>query len=554
MSTENFEQASPVESIPGEVQGYSDYWRVNKHYNEPFELASVLRALRKITGYIGMNVGTVTWAGMSTKIPPNVIAVNPAFVYGTYPVPAGKMDILIGAVVHEAMHQREWSDFVWREVENALPDADIKVKDILKKMVDAGEDIYIDLLSRKNVTGLYVRKAHEYIYHRPVVNPSRPPSIEVLFDLWRWLMIKGSRIDGSVEPYRPVLTVLRSRMIEMIEKCGSVSSVQERAKMRAHFYIEMWEEIGKQILSWRVNRITYLSGEIGPEKRQKSHKIISGRNHVMMSGELASHIEQLISHGTRDLTPRIIEICGSSQDVLPTILWDSDTPAGLNADPYLVARLKMIFQAYANRVKIKNRGLSAGKIDSSRLYRAGLKGNCFFEWQAKAVPMWDFMILVDASMSMRGHKWRLVKNTAAALHKAIEGSGNMLNVLAYNEHDEVVVISRLLKQKKLYSITPAGRTPSGQAIIAAALQMPDERKKKLIIHITDGESNCGCSLEHAFNYCKKEKIDLVTLGCGYKEKDALIKQYGKSLQFIDYFEQLPSAMENLFIRKLLLHN
>jgi len=118
----------------------------------------------------------------------------------------------------------------------------------------------------------------------------------------------------------------------------------------------------------------------------------------------------------------------------------------------------------------------------------------------------------------------------------------------------VAVISRLLKQKKLYSITPVGRTPSGQAIIAAALQMPEERKKKLIIHITDGESNCGCSLEHAFNYCKKEKIDLVTLGCGYKEKDALIKQYGKSLQFIDYFEQLPRAMENLFIRKLLLHN
>jgi len=47
---------------------------------------------------------------------------------------------------------------------------------------------------------------------------------------------------------------------------------------------------------------------------------------------------------------------------------------------------------------------------------------------------------------------------------------------------------------------------------------------------------------------KKEKIDLVTLGCGYKDKDVLVKQYGKHLQFLDYFEQLPKALEVLLRR------
>ncbi len=555
MPIKNFNQAVPADRR-NEGGGYSDYWRINKYYNEPFELASVLRALRKVTGHVGTNVGTVIWRGMFTNLPPNVIAVNPDFVYGQYPVPGDKMDILVGAVVHEAFHQKEWSDFVWQELEKSFPEKnikDIKEKDLLWKMVNAGEDIFVDWVAGKGVLGLYTKKTRDFIFARSKPEISPPPRIGMLFDLWKRRMLEGDQDGSSIGTYGPVLDILCSRASEALLKTGSIDSVLDRCRLRAGFYLGLWEELKNEISSWRVGKITYRPQGAKAAGERRGSRAVSGRSRSVLPVELAAQIEQFLVRDSSDLTPAIREICGNHPDVLPTIIWDSNTAGDLYVDPYLVARLKMIFQAYADRLKIKNRGLPAGGIDRSRLYRAETNGNCFFNRQTQAVAGWNFVILVDASMSMRGHKWNLVKNTVAALYKAIEGSGNRLDVFAYHEHDGVVVISRLIKNEKLFSITPGGRTPSGQAIIAAALQIPKGPRRKFIIHITDGESNCGCPLERAFEYCKKEKIDLVTLGCGYKEKDLLIKQYGKYLQFLDYFEQLPRALENLLARKLLLN-
>ena len=76
--------------------------------------------------------------------------------------------------------------------------------------------------------------------------------------------------------------------------------------------------------------------------------------------------------------------------------------------------------------------------------------------------------------------------------------------------------------------------------------MPKERRRKILIHVTDGESNFGCDVQHGIDYCQKNKIHLVTLGCGYKDRKAMERQYGKTIQFLDHFGQLPRAMERLF--------
>lgn len=548
VSTKNFKQA-----LPDYGGGYSGFWRVNKYYNEPYELASVLRALRKVAGHVGMNVGTVIWSGMSSNPPPGVITVNPDFVHGEYPVPADKMDILVGAVAHEAFHQREWSDLVWQEMEKRFAEKgirDVKEKDILWKILNTGEDIFIDWLAGKSVLGLYVKKTRDFLFARLARDLSPPPGIEALMELWKRWVLDDPGYGGAAGHYGPVLEVLSARTPGFLERAES-GAVVDRCKFRADFYLSLWDELGGEIGSWRVEKFTcpHLGGNAAGGPREA--KTLFGRQRSVMSVELADLIEQHLARDSADLTPLIREICGNDPDVLPTIIWDSNVIDDARIDPYLVARLKIVFQAYADRVKVKNRGISAGVIDRSRLYRAETTGNCFFNRQMSAVPGWSFVILVDASMSMRGHPWNLVKNTVAALYKAIEGSGNKLDVFAYHEHDGVVVISRLIKDNRLYFITPSGRTPSGQSIIAAALQIDKGPRRKLIIHITDGESNCGCSLDRAFEYCRKEKIELVTLGCGYKEKELLIKQYGKYLQFLDYFEQLPKALENLLMRKLL---
>ena len=75
--------------------------------------------------------------------------------------------------------------------------------------------------------------------------------------------------------------------------------------------------------------------------------------------------------------------------------------------------------------------------------------------------------------------------------------------------------------------------------------MPKNRKLIILIHITDGDSNFGCDVSYGIDYCRRENIHLTTLGCGYKNKAAMQAQYSPNIQFIDYFEQLPRALENL---------
>ena len=81
--------------------------------------------------------------------------------------------------------------------------------------------------------------------------------------------------------------------------------------------------------------------------------------------------------------------------------------------------------------------------------------------------------------------------------------------------------------------------------LAAAYLLPKDRKRKLMIHITDGASNAGCDVQYGIAYCGKQHVQLITLGCGLEERQVMLEQYGRLVQFIDHFSQLPSALEKL---------
>lgn len=534
-------------------EGYSDFWRKNKSNLEAEELANILRALRKVAGHIGMNVGNVEWAGLpGRERAQGVISLDPSFVLKDYPLPPGKMDVLIGIVVHEAYRNREWSDLVWSKIEEISPQISFLDKDLLWKMFLTGENIYLDKLAEKNTLGLYVQKVRKILFYPPVRDYSLPPTAPALFDLWWRKVLDAYEAENINLLYQEPLNKLAVRTDDLVCIGNEKISVIERCRQRSVFYLSLWEEIKALITPWKKEKITYFATwkEEGGEKA-KIKKKGTPTAKKPISLQLGAEIEESLAVGSSDITPLIKAICGEAENVIRTTVWDFTIPAHPTIDPYLVARLKAVFQAYAQRVKVVNRGLKNGSIDQRRLYRAAISGNCFMLKQFIAEVAWNITLLIDASQSMAGPKWQLVVNTVSSLFKALEGQKNKLQVYGYLEHDGVCIISELLRRGKLYSLPPHGRTPSGQAIIAAALLMPKERKQRLIIHITDGESNCGCDVEYGLKYCKKEKIDLVTLGCGYKDKDVLVKQYGKHLQFLDYFEQLPKALEVLLRRKLL---
>ncbi|HPC48118.1 MAG TPA: hypothetical protein PLW83_08720, partial [Deltaproteobacteria bacterium] len=131
---------------------------------------------------------------------------------------------------------------------------------------------------------------------------------------------------------------------------------------------------------------------------------------------------------------------------------------------------------------------------------------------------------------------------------ALSGYRGSLAAYAYFEIDGVCMISSLLENGRVLAVPPCGRTASGQAIIAAALFMRKTAQRRLIVHVTDGESNYGCPVSWGIDFCRREGIHLVTIGCGCRDREAMAEHYGSTIEFLDSFRQLPLAVERLLRR------
>jgi Nitric oxide reductase activation protein len=540
-------------------KGYSNYWRVTQANSEVAELAGVLRSLSRVVGRVGMNVGRVIWAGQfSSDIDEQSIVLPLEFILDEYPLPQGKMDVLIGVVVHESLRQCEWSENVWKEMITKRPElnerSNFMRKDALWKLFSAGENIYLDKKVEGSILSDYVGKARKVLIDGLSRDPSRNPTPLNLFDLWEQTFLDGVSFPNLNPLYAEPLDELQKRAVDLdsIAEDGR-QSVIVRCRSRVDVYLNMWGEIEPHFQEWELDHVTYFEKGAAPQeiKKKKRRKKTQVKERHIINEETWEDINVELARGRKDLTPLIKKICNDDEKVMRTTITNFTAPASAATDRHLVMRLKNVFQYYAERVKKINRGLDSGKIDRRRLYRGLIDGKCFKIEQMIAEFSWNFTVVIDASMSMAGFKWRIVENTMSALHKALQGYQNRLSIFGYFEWDGVCIVSELLRKDVLYSIAPTGRTPSGQAILAAALLMPRETKKrKFILHITDGESNSGVDVRYALDYCKQENIDMVTLGCGYKDKDVLIEQYGKRLQFLDTIEELPKAVERLFQRIL----
>ena len=136
-------------------EGISEFWRKNTSNIEAIELANLLRALRKVAGHQGSNVGVIEYTGMSQGGDAKIV-IEPALVTGQYPVSPDKVDMLVGLVTHEALHQVEWSDHVWKILEPAFSEMGGLARVGFQKMINIGEDIYIDAIADQKIFGLYV--------------------------------------------------------------------------------------------------------------------------------------------------------------------------------------------------------------------------------------------------------------------------------------------------------------------------------------------------------------------------------------------------------------
>jgi hypothetical protein len=529
--------------------GISEFWRKNTSASEATELANVLRALRKVAGHLGPNIGVIEYAGMSQAGGPGIV-LDPETVMGEYPVPFSKMDHLVGLVTHEALERIEWSEHVWILLTPVFKPMSALSLIAFQKIVHFGESIYVDQVADRKVFGLYVRHARLRAIEEGamLLKKQNCTSVDELVYLW-WA---GQHTPISQTAIRPEYCRPLDLLHELAANLADVSQMKKgataRCEKRAELYFEAFQSIKSLVAPFPIldKKLYWYPSSDGPATEKPRGKKTSGNTAPRLSPDILHEIELQLAGNSIDMTPIIRSVVGfDNEDVIPTSRWDFSISAHPLIDRRIVSRLKAIFQNYAGQNKVISRGLASGKIDPRRLYRAPMTGRCFQQDEHHPNLDWNVALLMDASGSMRGNKWRMVENTVANIHRALTGFQNHLQAFAYFEKDGILMISHLIKNNHIQSVPPSGLTASGQAIIAAAYLMPKIRKRNILIHVTDGESNLGCDVRYGIDYCRKENIDLITLGCGYKDRDAMIHQYGKSIQFLDHFGQLTQAMERL---------
>lgn len=565
---------------------YSEYWRVNKSVIDYVELANTLRALRKIASVMDVDA-EVVWAGMPCHSEKK-IELPAVLAKGDYPIPSERMDILVGLNVHESLHYLEESEHAWGYLSHTF--LGMKEKTLLGKLFEAGEDIHVDGTAiRRGVPGKYVQKSrawwkqnYQEDYTASMANP------EGLFGIWTYLVLdeifaqmnsqdmedllqlssetlENAECDALVEflccgnklPMLQVLGTILSMPLDYMEALQMLlrktpEIVKADAVGRALCYRELWEALEKHFSDWEAKiKAAEAEGELTePKTLAKS----SEDDEARISMELAEAIQQAVASEAEEVTEAIkaaLKSVGAADEVqylFPAIFENALEP--LDKDPNLdvVRSLTEIFRLWLEETLRINRGLDAGKLDPRRLHRATTTGRIFRQKEYHRENfVWNIIVLIDASGSV-GWFWEQIKGIYSALAASLRGENIKLEILAYREATDICQIKNLFHSNRLFTVEPEGDTPSGEAIIAAALRIPPGGQN-LIIHITDGLKNVGLPVEHALNYCQTRGVDLVTLGVG--QAGRAFSPYGDSFEMLGASaEKLPHAVGTLLKRKL----
>jgi len=558
---------------------YSQYWRVNRSRDEATELALGLRALRKVGQHVGRNVKPIYWKGMVEDESSHIV-LEPKSIQGAYPIAHKNFDLLVAEVIHRGLASVEWTEHVTDRVMRSFPALPVDQRLFLGDLLAAAETIYIDAVADANVFHrLYLKSYWADVLSSEVRDPSLPPTSASLARVWLQQELTGpppARLHFYYEDLLPIL----SEAAAAIRQVARQTPTRVRRDARVDLYRDLWDRVIKAISDWETfsadpNAVNLYDEGGPPGDLEKPEDAADGRDpeeeeqspsNGGLSPELVEEVNAILEDEETDLTQNVaVAVQDPEARSMETLFRRGIARSSVSPDELQVKRLRRIFRRQetlirqARRRKVR-RGLTGGKLDARRLSRVPLDGRTFKDKQAPGDDnYWQICIVADASASMTGKggtskPWYTAEKTFVSLAEATKGFRNVLEIYAYNAERRVCNLTRLYHGGELYSVMPAGRTPSGQAILAAAMLMKKKYKKSMIIHITDGAANCGLRLAEAVDYCLKYGIDVFTIGCGCNQqtRDFLRVCFPPNrLYFMRNINYLSEGIERLFSQRVL---
>lgn len=557
--------------------GYSSYWRKNRSAVETQELVRVMFALRKVGRHITTNLKPIEWT-MSPGTNPGYIGIDINLVKGTYPIPPGRMDLLVGITAREAFHSKILTDVVWLKLIKKITEISPEKEYLLALLVGMGEDIFIKEIARDSVWKYYLPFCWSYVRPPLNTNVNQSPSIATLLYIVADYLFLDKLAINMNPAYHDIFQKfleMRDRIIESVNE----TSISARCNFRVELYLNLWRELEDAAGEWEPESSPEDLGLIdenpppedediffpnedededseSPEARERQAR--ESEQKLMQTIQEALETQQ-----EKNINQQIEELAeGEHNKIVDTTYGKASLPCRIKSDPLLVARLRTIFRiqrSLRSRRYSYNRGLILGKIDGRRLFRHSIDGRVFRkrEYLYNDNTM-NIAILVDGSASMTGglpgggKEWAKTERLFVSLFEAVQGTGNKLYIFSYYESAGICEVNLLAYNNKMFTVRPTGRTPTGQAIVATALKLPKD-KRRLIVHLTDGEPNCGISVHKGLEFCDNEGVDIVTIGTYYDDeaKKALESQYQDRAILVDSLDLFPARLEEVLTARLL---
>ena len=560
---------------------YSHYWRKNSSPHETTELALALRALRKVGGHIGSNMRPIYWIGMADNNQHSIV-LDPEVCKGRFPIPFHTFDCLVGEVVLKGLSSIEWTERVKQKAIQEINSSTPKTLPYLEEILSAAENIYIHEMVGTHIWSGYIRRFFKKQLGDIDRDPILPPSPKSLADMWRrkyFNLPLPQRYHHYYDDPNPCF----SRYEETVKSIFIIKNPGERRDKRTIQLQRLLKEIDRLISEWELfnntpDGVNLFQDELGEKQQSNSNR----HNHEQdtdeqqeekewqenssLSPEMAEDIKKLLEEENIDISKMVaLAINDPEATVMKTCLRMGVAASSSFPDEDQVKRLKTIFKNQemlirkAQRKRLR-RGLTEGKLDPRRLHRVAIDGRVFRNKDAAGKQYyWQICIVVDASSSM-GEKsliyksWNMAEKALASITEAFKGTRNLLSIYAYNENRNVCQLTRLYHGGQLFTVMPKGQTPSGQAIMSAAMVLDRKYKNSMMIHITDGASNCGLRLADAVTFCRKKRIHLYTIGCGCnpQTREFLTRCFSpENVFFMRDIKYLSTGIERLLYKKML---